>query len=86
VARAPAADALPGEPLRAGSPEQYGRVYLAWWETRNLRMVSNIRAAFGNHPGARVLNVVGSSHKPYYDAYLAMMSDVTLVDAEDILK
>ena len=68
------------------SPENYGRAYLAWWEVRNLRMVSNIRAAFGNRPGARVLNIVGSSHKPYYDAYLDMMSDVQLVDAEAVLK
>ena len=68
------------------SPEQYGRAYFAWWEVRNLRMVSNIRAAFGNHPGARVLNVVGASHKAYYDAYLDMMSDVKLVDAEEVLK
>ena len=68
------------------SPEQYGRAYLAWWEVRNLRRVSNIRAAFGNRAGARVLNVVGASHKAYYDAYLGMMSDVKLVDAEDVLK
>jgi Family of unknown function (DUF5694) len=68
------------------SPEDYGRVYLAWYETRNLRMVANIRAAFGNKPGARVLNIVGVSHKAYYDAYLSMMSDVQLVDAEQILK
>ena len=68
------------------SPENYGRAYLAWWEVRNLRMVSNIRTAFGNHPGTRVLNIVGASHKAYYDAYLDMMSDVTLVDAERILK
>ena len=72
--------------MSASSPQQYGRAYLAWWETRNLRMVSNIRAAFGNHPGARVLNVVGASHKPYYDAYLDMMSDLKLVDAEQMLK
>ena len=68
------------------SPGNYGRIYNAWNETRNLRMVSNIRAAFGNRPGARVLNIVGASHKPYYDAYLDMMSDVKLVDAEVILK
>ena len=35
-------------------------------------MISNVRASFGNHPGARVLNVVVVSHKPFYDAYLAM--------------
>jgi hypothetical protein len=72
--------------INVPSPENYGRAYLAWWEVRNLRMVSNIRSAFGNSPGARVLNIVGSSHKAYYDAYLDMMSDVKLVDAEQILK
>ncbi len=72
--------------MKEPSPENYGRAYLAWWETRNLRMVSNIRAAFGNSAGARVLNIVGASHKAYYDAYLDMMSDVKLVDAEQALK
>ena len=72
--------------MNTASPELYGRQYVAWWETRNLRMVANIRAAFGNRPGARVLNIVGASHKPYYDAYLDMMSDVKLVDAEAVLK
>ncbi len=72
--------------LGTASTKQYGRQYVAWWETRNLRMVANIRAAFGNHPGARVLNIVGASHKPYYDAYLGMMSDVKLVDASAALK
>jgi Family of unknown function (DUF5694) len=72
--------------LKQETPALYGRQYVAWWETRNLRMVANIRAAFGNYPGARVLNIVGSSHKPYYDAYLNMMHEVKLVDVETILK
>ena len=38
--------------------EQQVRTYLAWWETRNPRMVSNDRAAFGKHAGARIVNVV----------------------------
>lgn len=75
-----------GSALKQDTPAQYGRQYVAWYETRNLRMVANIRAAFGNRPGARVLNIVGASHKPYYDAYLDMMHEVKLVDAEAILK
>lgn len=75
-----------GAAARQESPELHGRQYLAWWETRNLRMVANIRAAFGDRPGARVLAIVGSSHKPYFDAYLDMMQDVALVDAEQVLK
>lgn len=72
--------------LQDKTPELYGRQYVAWYETRNLRMVANIRAAFANQPGAHVLNVVGASHKAYYDAYLNMMSDVKIVDAAEILK
>ncbi len=68
------------------TPQLYRRQYVAWWETRNLRMVANIRAAFGNHPGARVLSIVGASHKPYFDAYLDMMHEVRLVDPVTVLK
>lgn len=64
----------------------YGRQYVAWFEARNLRMVASIRAAFGNRPGARVLNIVGASHKGYYDAYLDQMSDVQIIDAMKVLR
>ena len=37
--------------LRDTSPQRHGRQYVAWWETRNLRMVANIRSAFGNQIG-----------------------------------
>jgi len=75
-----------GGALKLPDPQRFGRQYVAWYETRNLRMVANIRAAFGNRPGARVLNIVGASHKGYYDAYLDMMSDVQIVDAEKVLR
>jgi hypothetical protein len=75
-----------GGALKLKGPELYGRQYVAWYETRNLRMVANVRQAFGNHPGARVLNIVGASHKGYYDAYLDMMSDVQIVDADQVLR
>ncbi len=72
--------------MQTASPQNYGRAYFAWWEVRNLRMVASIRAAFGTRPGARVLNVVGASHKAFYDAYLEMMADVKLVDVDAVLK
>jgi Family of unknown function (DUF5694) len=72
--------------MQQQTPALYGRQYVAWWEARNLRMVANIRVAFGNRPGARVLSIVGSSHKPYFDAYLNLLHDVRLVDAETVLK
>lgn len=75
-----------GRALKMKGDGYYGRTYVAWFEARNLRMVANIRAAFGNAPGARVLNIVGASHKGYYDAYLDQMSDVQIIDAEAVLK
>jgi hypothetical protein len=68
------------------SPKLYGRHYVSAWQVRNLRMVSNILSVAALHPGARVLNVVGATHKAYYDAYLNMIPDVELVDAEQVLK
>ena len=75
-----------GAALGQPSDGLYGRRYVAAWEVRNLRMVANVRATVAAHPGARVLNIVGSSHKPYYDAYLDLLHDVRLVDAEKVLK
>ncbi len=49
-------------------------------------MVSNIRLAFGDRPGARVLSVVGSSHKPYFERYFATQSDVRIVDVGGLLR
>lgn len=68
------------------TPEHYGRMYLGWWEVRNLRMVANIRAAFATKPGARVINIVGSSHKPWYDTLMSTMPDVEVVSAADVLR
>ena len=75
-----------GEALREPSDKHYGRQYVSAWEVRNLRMTANIVATVASHPGARVLNVVGVSHKAYYDAYLDMMHDVKLIDAEAVLE
>jgi hypothetical protein len=60
---------------RDAVPPLHGRQYLAWWETRNLRMVAAIRAAAGNRPGARVLAIVGASHKRDYERLLGLMTD-----------
>lgn len=75
-----------GAALADLTPQNYGRRYAGWWEVRNLRMVANIRAAIAAHPGTRTLSIVGASHKGYFEAYLDMMHDVRLVDAEAILK
>lgn len=65
------------------APGRAGRSYLAYWETRNLRMVANLREVAGN--GNRVLAIVGASHKPYYERYLSVVSDVAVVDINALL-
>ncbi|HET7651254.1 MAG TPA: DUF5694 domain-containing protein, partial [Gammaproteobacteria bacterium] len=74
-----------GAALKDKSPQHYGQLYVAGWEARNLRMVSNVRAAFAEHPGARVLCIVGGSHKPWFDKFLGQMQGVDVVDAENVL-
>lgn len=75
-----------GAALKDRSEKQVGRNYVGYWETRNLRMASNIRDLLGATPGKRTLTIVGASHKGYLEAYLNMMHDVMLVDAELVLR
>jgi hypothetical protein len=75
-----------GAALEEGSPQQFGRGYVGYWETRNLRMASNIREAIGNLPGSRTLVIVGASHKWYLEAYLNQMHDVRIVSTSQILR
>ena len=75
-----------GAALRYRSPQHYGQLYVGGWETRNLRMVSNVREAFREHPGARVLSIVGASHKPWFDGLLGQMQGVDVMDVEKLLQ
>ncbi len=75
-----------GAALREPSPQAYGRRYVAYWETRNLRMVANIREVLGRRPGTRLIAIVGASHKGYYEAYLSQMRDVKLEDVAPLLQ
>lgn len=72
--------------MRAKSPQHYPRLWVAGWEIRNLRMVANIYQTFRERPGARVLSIVGSSHKPWFDGWLGQMQGVEIVDVEKVLK
>lgn len=44
-----------GAALEEPSAGRFGRGYLGYWETRNLRMASNIRDMFAVQPGVRGL-------------------------------
>lgn len=75
-----------GAALMEPSPQGFGRRYVGFWETRNLRMVANMRDVLGRYPGTRMLTIVGAAHKGYYEAYLDQMHDVRLVDPEPVLR
>ncbi len=72
--------------MRAQSPESYPQMWVAGWEIRNLRMIANIRETFRERPGARVVSIVGASHKPWFDAWLGQLQGVDIVDVEGVLK
>jgi hypothetical protein len=72
--------------INRASPGNVGRARVAAWETRNLRQAANIREVSARYPGGRILVIVGSAHKPWFDAYLSMMSDVQIVDATRVLR
>ncbi len=74
-----------GLALAEGSAQMFGRQYVTGWDLRNLRMVANIGATFRERPGARVLAIVGVSHKAWFDRTLAQLQGVEVVDAARIL-
>ncbi|WP_197065248.1 DUF5694 domain-containing protein [Massilia sp. 9096] len=71
--------------MRGTSPQHYSQMWVAGWETRNLRIVANIRETFRERPGARVLSIIGATHKPCLDAWLGQLQGVDIVDAEAVL-
>ncbi|ANM32305.1 hypothetical protein ABI59_16450 [Acidobacteria bacterium Mor1] len=73
--------------LAAATPDHdaVARHYVAWWQARGMRMAANLIEAAGNRPGAKVLVIVGASHKAYFDAYLEPMQDVELVSVDAVL-
>lgn len=75
-----------GAALEEGSLQHFGRIYVGWWETRNLRMAANIREMLAEQPGTRALVIVGASHKGYLEAYLDQMHDVRLVSTDAVLR
>lgn len=72
--------------MRARSPQGYPQMWVAGWEIRNLRMVANIRETFREQPGARVLSIVGVSHKPWFDGWLGQLQGVDVLDVGQVLK
>lgn len=72
--------------MRSQAAERYPQMWVAGWEIRNLRMVANIRETFRERPGARVLSIVGTTHKPWFDGWLGQLQGVEIVDVQQVLK
>jgi hypothetical protein len=72
--------------MRAKSAEGYPQMWVAGWEIRNLRMVANVRETFRERPGARVLSIVGVTHKPWFDDLLGQLQGVDVVNVSEVLK
>lgn len=72
--------------LRAVSAEHYPQMWVNGWEIRNLRMVANLLQVVREKPGARVLAIVGVSHKPWFDGWLGQMQGVDVGDVEQALR
>lgn len=73
-------------PMRASSPQRFPQMWVGGWEIRNLRMVANIRETFRERPGARVLSIVGVTHKPWFDGWLGQLQGVDIVEVQQVLK
>ena len=72
--------------LRAQSATHYPQIWVNGWEIRNLRMVANVLETVRDQPGQRVLSIVGASHKPWFDTWLAQTPGAEIVDVEEVLR
>ena len=68
-----------GSFLRSNLADQIDRSHLALWEVRNLQIAANIRRLTAEHPGGRVLVIIGAAHKPFLESYLQQMADIDVV-------
>ena len=74
-----------GAVAKRSDSNNLARRYLAWWQVRGLRMAANVVEATALNPNAKVLVLVGSSHKPYFENYLNQMHDFEIIPVEQVL-
>jgi hypothetical protein len=56
-----------------------GRQRVGAWEAQNLHMATTVREVTASIPGGKALLIVGAAHKAFIEAYLRMMTDITIV-------
>jgi hypothetical protein len=62
-----------------------GRQRVAAWEAQNLHMATTVREVTAPIPGGKALLIVGAAHKVFIEAYLRMMTDITIVSVPAML-
>lgn len=62
-----------------------GRQRVAAWEAQNLHMATTVREVTAAIPGGKALLIVGAAHKAFIEAYLRMMTDITIVSVPAML-
>lgn len=62
-----------------------GRQRVAAWEAQNLHMATTVREITASIPGGKALLIVGAAHKAFIEAYLRMMTDITIVSVPAML-
>lgn len=63
----------------------FGKARLALWEQRNLEMAANIARVLAEYPARTAVYIVGSSHKPFIDAYFETTNWVEVLRSERVL-
>jgi hypothetical protein len=62
-----------------------GRQRVAAWEAQNLHIATTVREVTAPIPGGKALLIVGAAHKAFIEAYLRMMTDITIVSVPAML-
>jgi len=65
--------------------EELARTRMARREVRDLSIAANIREASARYPGQDVLVVIGASHRPFLESYLSDMTDLEIIQLEQLL-
>lgn len=63
---------------RVPFPKDSGRMRLAAWDERNIRIAANIRRATASHSSGRLLIIIGAGHKPFLDELLPVSLDLQI--------
>lgn len=62
-----------------------GRQRVGAWEAQNLHMATTVREVTASIPSGKALLIVGAAHKAFIEAYLRMMTDITIVSVPAML-